>query len=507
MVRATLDTHLRLKIGDLTQGTFGYICGALTIPNPFRDTAIREKLWNAQQIPRNIEIFEVSGDEFILPRGFYGRFLAGAQTLSLPVEWLDERRFYEFFPLTTEDGTAIPPIRLRDYQLPAVRALVEYEQGIYEAPTGAGKTAVALEAIRLVDQPTLIIVDKASLAEQWRDRIREVLHVEPGYVGEGKQDARPITVALRQALHELDRDEWDLCGLVTGRFWDLFGTVVIDECHHLASSGTLQELLALLPARYRWGLSATPDRDPAWFPVAEAVIGPILHVTSPEEAGESLVTPSVRVLVSDLEFDYVPTRYEDKVDGDGNPVISRRTGQPFRVRIQNNYGELLKLLCCDPARNALIAGEVARLAAQGAHVLIVSRRKDQLEAISDALREQILDVPVWSLVGGEGGQRGRDVAQSVDSCDGGCVLLSTVAEEGLDIVSLDVVVLAYPFRNPQIVKQPVGRVMRTAPGKTSALVIDIWDRGVGLLASQYRERAMYYRTSGYELEVVEPARA
>jgi len=389
MVRATLDTHLRLKIGDLTQGTFGYICGALTIPNPFRDTAIREKLWNAQQIPRNIEIFEVSGDEFILPRGFYGRFLAGAQTLSLPVEWLDERRFYEFFPLTTEDGTAIPPIRLRDYQLPAVRALVEYEQGIYEAPTGAGKTAVALEAIRLVDQPTLIIVDKASLAEQWRDRIREVLHVEPGYVGEGKQDARPITVALRQALHGLDRDEWDLCGLVTGRFWDLFGTVVIDECHHLASSGTLQELLALLPARYRWGLSATPDRDPAWFPVAEAVIGPILHVTSPEEAGESLVTPSVRVLVSDLEFDYVPTRYEDKCP---DPEQLRRTPETALLRSGSQ--------CPDRRRGGEARGAGSscphRLAAQGS-------------ARSDLRRSARADPRCARLVAG--GRRGRPAGQ------------------------------------------------------------------------------------------------
>jgi superfamily II DNA or RNA helicase len=388
---------------------------------------------------------------------------------------------------------------LREYQESAVQALIDYEQGIYEAMTGAGKTLVALEAIRRADQPTLIVVDRSALAEQWRTAIRESLGVESGYVGDSSVDVRPITVCLRQALwaryDEFDQPRWNLLDLVEGTFWDLWGVLISDEVHHCPAE-TMQDLMQRFPARYRWGLSATPRRDEALWPITQAIIGPVVHRSAREDLDLVVVTPRVEVLDSDFEFDYRPTMMVDELDPHTHEsVISRSTGRPVQIRLQNNWGEMLKELCRDQRRNTMIAERIIELVGEGRRVLVVSRRKTQLAAI-----QRLLDgipEPVLVLVGGDKASR---VEQAKDVVSAGpCVLLSTVAEEGFDAPALDAVVVPYPVRNTEILVQIVGRVMRSHVDKKDAIVVDVRDRGVGLLASQARDRLMYYKSSGYEV--------
>jgi superfamily II DNA or RNA helicase len=469
------------------------------IPNPEKPTALKERIWGAAQMPDEIELYWADGQDLVFPRGFLHAFTQGMSAYGYQIEWDDQRRYYEIFPLN------LTPIKLRDYQEPAVQALVTCEQGIYEAPTAAGKTSCALEALRRVDQPTLIIVDKASLAQQWREEIKAKLGYDAGYFGESEMDFQPITVALRQSiwahLVQLEKTFPRLHYITHRNFFDVFGCVIFDEVHWLASSGTLQRIANRFTARYRWGISATPDRDPLCWPIAKAVIGPIVHETTEEEAGESLVTPSVRVLESTFEFDYVPTHEEQRLDANGDPVISPRTGRPMVDIVRNNYGAMMSALCSDDDRNLLIADEIVREAEAGHHIVVISRRKGQLRTLAKLLDGH--PFPVQMLLGGEKGSRKTEVQQVIEEAATGTVLLSTVASEGLDIPCLDRVVLAYPSRNVETTKQPIGRIRRPAPGKTDAVVIDIDDRQAGLLHSQYLgRRRQLYTPMGWRVDVV-----
>jgi len=502
-VLAIIDSSIRLRIQEWPAEVVSAICASLRIPNQARETAIKELLWNAKQMPRTIDLYHVDGEHLVLPRGFYARLLQGLAAYGLPVEWRDDRRYYEFQPLTGPEG-ALRPVELRDYQEPAVRALVDYEQGIVEMPTGGGKTQVGLEALRRVDQPTLIIVDRSALAEQWRERIRDVLGAEPGYVGESEVDVRPITVALRQAIwaryEQLEKPRWSLVD-VEGTFWDLWGVLVLDEVHHTPAE-TLQDIAQRFPARYRWGLSATPRRDPQLWPITEAIVGPVLHRTTEEEAGDALLRPSVRLLDSDFEFDYRPTLFEDKTDPEtGEAIISQRTGEPVRVRVQNNWTEMVGEMCSSRSRNLMIAEEVVRHSHAGRRVLVVSRRRKHLREIGVAIAEVDGNVQTLMLDGSSKGSRVLEAQQVIAETPGICVL-STVSEEGFDAPALDVVVIPYPFRNTEVIVQIVGRVMRAHPGKEEAIVVDIRDPRVGLLASQARQRLQFYRGQDYEVEVL-----
>ena len=66
---------------------------------------------------------------------------------------------------------------MRPYQIPAVERAIKFEQGIIEAPCGAGKTVVGLEIIARTGQTSLWLVHTKELAEQAIERIEHFLKI------------------------------------------------------------------------------------------------------------------------------------------------------------------------------------------------------------------------------------------------------------------------------------------------------------------------------------------
>jgi superfamily II DNA or RNA helicase len=60
------------------------------------------------------------------------------------------------------------PYKLRDFQEKAVEIFLKRGKGVIVAPTGSGKTAIAVECMfRLGNPRTAILVPKIPLMEQW----------------------------------------------------------------------------------------------------------------------------------------------------------------------------------------------------------------------------------------------------------------------------------------------------------------------------------------------------
>ena len=80
-------------------------------------------------------------------------------------------------------------------------------------------------------------------------------------------------------------------------------------------------------------------------------------------------------------------------------------------------------------------------------------------------------------------------------------LLATyqLAKEGLDIPRLDTLLMLTPVRDPVTVQQSVGRIMRPAPGKRDALVLDLVDDRVPACRGQFSARKRVYRQLGAEI--------
>lgn len=74
-----------------------------------------------------------------------------------------------------------------------------------------------------------------------------------------------------------------------------------------------------------------------------------------------------------------------------------------------------------------------------------------------------------------------------------------LAKEGLDIPCAGRLYLVQPVRDKVSVQQAVGRIMRPAPGKTTALVYDFVDNNVPACRSQYAARRRVYKQLNAEI--------
>jgi superfamily II DNA or RNA helicase len=165
-------------------------------------------------------------------------------------EFLDKRDKKESINFSTN-------LSLRSHQEKAIKASERKDFGIITSPSGSGKTVIGLKIIAEKRQPALIIVHRKQLLEQWIERTEAFLGItkkEIGRIGAGK--ARPgeaVTIATFQSLGKyIDKQE-------TSEFIRSFGTIIIDECHHIPAE-TYRATISKFSPYYQYGLTATPFR-------------------------------------------------------------------------------------------------------------------------------------------------------------------------------------------------------------------------------------------------------
>jgi superfamily II DNA or RNA helicase len=459
-----VDHKLRIDRKEIPSQVENSILEALSIPNMERQKAMEQNLWGWKEMPRTIDLWRHVKGELIMPRGFLSSLLKGLAAYGVEYELNDQRVHDNDLPMPD-------PIDLHSWQEPAVRAIRMFEQGIWKAPAGSGKTVGVLEAIRRCKGPSIVLVNTKDILWQWQDRAKKFLGAgfPLGQIGDNVFEISPyLTIATAQTLHSrYDR-------LVADGFFDYFSFVCLDECHH-ATAETYNRLVNRFSARYRIGVSATPDKT-GDFDLAINVLGPIFHETHRKDV-ESIVAPEIFKVSTNFSFKF-----------------KRQNGKR-----PSNYPQLLAHLISDPERNALIVKSL--MINEGAHALVVSKRIEHLEILKERLVRAGYSKPILMMTGDTSNEDRQAIVGIAKSKP--CVILSTLADEALDIPRLDSLFLVYPQRNPGLIEQQVGRICRSHPGKERPQVFDFADPLVGPLDSQWKSRRSHvYRPHGYDVTQV-----
>jgi superfamily II DNA or RNA helicase len=456
-MHAIVSGQISFRASDCHPRVIEQLWRDLTFPNP--EYVSRQRMgWATHGIPETIEcIAEDAAGWVRIPRGAVGLLRERLHGIGQEVDFEDRRVCF------SDPAVLLPPLgpvqqaHLRSYQREAVSAMQRRIQGTILSPCGSGKTQMGVAAIGMIRQPALVLVHTHDLAEQWRERIAMILGRTSGLIAGGENRLEPITVGTVQTLSRMEPAALEELG-------QQFGCVVLDECHHLPSN-TFRYVIAHLPGRYRFGLTATPEREDGLTPLLELCIGPQLFEIDQDRlvALGYLERPEVRFIESSFSFDY------------NGP---------------EDHHVLMAALVEDEERNQLILDRVLADARAGHTVLVLTGRVSHCEHL--AARIAGAGVKAGFLTGSVGKHERRALLEAFREGALPVLVASTVADEGLDVPRLDRIVLAYPGRAKGRLTQRLGRLMRPHPGKAAPVLYDDVDPHVPPLARQWRERKRIY---------------
>lgn len=350
---------------------------------------------------------------------------------------------------------------LRDYQEEALQSWLQADgDGIVEAPCGAGKTLIGCAALAAVQTPALILVHTRDLARQWIFRLSQCLEgAQIGEIRSGRDErAADICVATLQSLAR-----WEWSELV--RYGRTRGLVIVDEAHHIPAE-TFSRVLLGLAARYRLGLTATPQRADGLTPLLHWTLGETVHQIdrSVLQADGFVLMPEIRTIWTHFE-----------------PVGT----EPHQRRRE---------LAEDAERNQLIINTAMRLVKERSRVLILCDLVEHAQALAVALTLQ--DVPSFALVGKCTAKQRAEALAEMQAGSLQVLCATSLADEGLDLPELDAVILAAPSGNVARVEQRIGRVLRPSEGKAQPIVCDLVDN-YGPYQGYYKKRQRLYAARGW----------
>lgn len=406
---------------------------------------------NTFETERYFKFVEETENEVIVPRGFIGKLVRFCQGNNIEYSFNDVRK--KLNPVEFQFNA-----HLREHQQSAIETVAKKDFGVIVAPPGSGKTIVGLKIISERNQPALIIVHRKQLVEQWIERIETFLGIpkyEIGRIGQGKSKVgKKITIATIQSLkNELNKSESD-------NFTNSFGTIIVDECHHIPAK-TFRDTIAKLPTYYLYGLTATPFRKYNDGKIIFSHLGEIIFEIKPTEISSF---KQAKIIIRNTELDI-----------------------PFNSKT-DQFETLSKVLIHDSTRNKLILEDTFAELKLGKKVVIITERKEHIDTLNQYLKQSYETL----TLSGDDSESSRNLKWKILK-EGNYQVLITTGQyfgEGSDLQNANSLFLVYPFAFEGKLIQYIGRVQRS---EVTPSIYDYRDIKIDYLNKLFLKRNTYYR--------------
>lgn len=379
---------------------------------------------------------------------------------------------------------------LRDYQGEAVDLVGKRSRGIIWIPTGGGKGEIVVALTRAIPCNWLFVVHRKGLtndiAKRYDQRAAEF------YPGDAMTEAKMRLMETTQKAGIIGDGKWDpatpgpgalTCATFqtlaanTGkpRFDELCANVdavVFDEAHTLPAQSFWKVAMGLQNAYYRVALSGTPlargDRRSIY---TIAATGPVIYRVRPDLliARGVLARPKIRM----VECEQLSAK----------------------ATWQGAYGELVVR---STKRNNIIVA-MAKKAEKPCLIFVKEIKHGKI------LKQRLEKAGVaCDFTWGSDSQSKRDQAvESLVRGDIDVLIGSVVFQEGLDVPSLESVIIASGGKSIIATLQRIGRGMRSNQGKKKTFEVwDILDKGNKWTERHAKDRRRAYLKERHEVQVI-----
>ncbi len=357
-------------------------------------------------------------------------------------------------------------VRLRDYQEKALGSWDDGgRRGVIVLPTGSGKTIIALKAIELVNQPSIIVVPTLDLVEQWRSRLENEFKVEVGVYGGGDSRLGPLTVST-----------YDSAYLRAAEMGNKFSLIVFDEVHHLAAEG-YRQIAEMFTAPYRMGLTATYERDDLYHKELPRLTGGVVYRLKPESLAGIYLSEYTLHRISVELTEEEKSKYKEHWKTFSDYLSSRRIRisspiefQRFIMRTGRDKDARQALLARNQAIDIAFNSEAKIDALEGIlesnpddRILIFTQHNELVYRIS---RRFLIPYITYKT---EKDER-REILERFKDGRFRAVVTSKVLDEGIDVPEASLGIIVSGTGSAREFIQRLGRLLRKREGKEAKLI-------------------------------------
>ena len=450
----TVSNNIRIK--NPSNEIISWCQAHLKLPNPEYAKKVRMGFYLGNT-PKFLYLYEVHGDEIILPYGTLKQITPMIQ---------DAIVTSDFKPFESIDYGR--PIPLYPYQKQAVQAVKDGYYGILQSKAGSGKTQMGIALIKEYGRRALWLCHTIDLVNQSKERAERYMDSSLiGKITEGKVAiGKGVTFATIQTMCKLDLSQYK----------DVWDVIIVDECHRVAGTPTQMSMFAKvlnsLSARHKYGLSATVHRADGMIQATFALLGDVVYTVPDEAIADKVMRVGIKPIGTGVKIS------RECLNTDGTL----------------NYAKLINHLCEDWNRNDFIRGCIVD--EHDKSCLILSDRLEHLETLMKMLPNWL--EPYAVMISGKmttkKGKAEREQALEDMRTGKKKYLFATysLAKEGLDIPCLERLFMATPQKDYAVITQSIGRIARTHEGKADPICYDFVD-DIGYLVKSYKKRCATYK--------------
>jgi superfamily II DNA or RNA helicase len=354
-------------------------------------------------------------------------------------------------------------ITFRPDQLKLMAQAITAKRGLVQSPTGSGKTLLQLGIISAMPKgfSCLILAHTKDIVTQTYDELCKFdFKAKTQMIMEGNRPTltKPIVVATIQTFTKYSVDD----------YMTYFDMVIIDEGHHISSfDGNYYQVLSTLLAPYRFAFTATKSPNKESEMALEGLVGPTIARLDINEAAalDIIATPKLRLIkLPENHSIRQNCRSYDEVVLHGIVNSVARTEKICTI-VQNGvkHGKVTLVMVNQIEHGNKIQAE---LELRGLKVPFVHGVTDSLQRIK--IKEKLITKKLFAAI------------------------CTSVWKEGVNIPSIDVIVLAHLGKSELVTLQSIGRGLRRTDDKEKVTIVDFFDPSHNHLIRHFGERLCLY---------------